>query len=68
MRNRLLSALIVSALLCGCRAGKQLPADPQPAWDETARPAAGFEDYFQSIREGMPAPGIIRGSGGCGCN
>jgi hypothetical protein len=68
MRKGLLAAAVLALALCGCRTARQAPANASPAWDETARPAAGMEDYFESIREGAAAPGILRGSGGCGCN
>jgi len=72
-RNRLTTARkVLAALLLfaagGCRTGSDVAKSPQPrAWPDEVREAAGFEDYFQSVREGATAPGIIRGSGGCGC-
>ena len=68
--NRWCIVVMVLAIMAatGCKSLDALPAETTGT--RTSDPPgelAGFEEYYQEIREGAAAPGIIHGSGGCGC-
>ena len=68
-RRKILAAVSVLIILSGCASVK--PYQRQYLNDNqmqiTASPAAQFEDYFQSIREGSVTSGSQKNSEGCGC-